>query len=109
MQATVPRMPSSTGMDSGKAGDGARPLRQQSAGMSIAGLGNRSAPPRRPGGMLGRDQPEVGADTGTSEPVPAADFHSQTESGQSGNSPHAGQALDQAVYSLSKAILVMAV
>lgn len=67
---------------------------QQPAGVGVAGLGDRAAGPGRPGGLLGRDQTKIGADAGSSEPVPVPDLHGQPERGQGGNAPQAAQALN---------------
>ena len=58
--------------------------------------------------MLGRHQPEVGADRGAGEPVPVADLHRQPEPGQGGDPTQAAQPAHDRVNSLSAAISAIA-
>ena len=60
-------------------------LNQQPAGVAVACLGDRALGSCLSRGMLGRDQPEVGANALAREAVPVADFHGQAEAGQRGD------------------------
>ena len=58
-------------------------LDQQPPGVGGAGLGDRSQPPLRAGGVLGGDDPEVGGElVGMIEALPFADLGAQPERGQ---------------------------
>lgn len=68
-----------------------RGLHQQPAGVGVPGFGDRPLGAVPAGGMLGGQEPQLGADGVTGEPVPVADLHGQPEPGQGGHPPQATQ------------------
>jgi hypothetical protein len=75
-----------------------RGLDQQAADVAVAGPGDRALAAGRPGGVLGRGEPDVGGDAGPGEPVQVADLDGQGESGQGAHAAQAAQpAYDRAL------------
>jgi hypothetical protein len=70
-------------------------LDQQPPGMGVTGLGDRALDTLGAAGLLGWDQPEIGADPGAGEAPPVADLDRQSEPGQDPDPAQAAQPADQ--------------